>query len=67
MLHDAQAVLDLLKLPYRVVVLSTGDLGFSMAKTYDLEVFLPSSNSYREIGSISNSENFQARRANIKF
>ncbi|WP_349401787.1 seryl-tRNA synthetase [Candidatus Phytoplasma solani] len=67
MLKDAQAVLELLQLPYRVVVLSTGDLGFSMSKTYDLEVFLPSSNCYREIGSISNSESFQARRANIKF
>ncbi|MBP5835739.1 serine--tRNA ligase [Candidatus Phytoplasma meliae] len=66
MLKDAESILQLLRLPYRVVLLSTGDLGFSMAKTYDLEVFLPSSNCYREIGSISNSEDFQARRANIK-
>ncbi|MBS2126447.1 serine--tRNA ligase ['Fragaria x ananassa' phyllody phytoplasma] len=67
MLKDAESILQLLQLPYRVVLLSTGDLGFSMTKTYDLEVFLPSSNCYREIGSISNSEDFQARRANIKF
>ncbi|BAD04168.1 MAG: serine--tRNA ligase [Candidatus Phytoplasma asteris] len=66
MLKDSEEVLKLLKLPYRVVLLSTGDLGFSMAKTYDLEVFLPSYNCYREIGSISNSCDFQARRANIK-
>jgi seryl-tRNA synthetase len=66
MLKDSEEVLKLLKLPYRVVLISTGDLGFSMAKTYDLEVFLPSYNYYREIGSISNSCDFQARRANIK-
>ncbi|AGL90317.1 serine--tRNA ligase [Candidatus Phytoplasma australiense] len=67
MLQDSCAVLDLLKLPYRVIVLSTGDLGFGMSKTYDIEVFIPSSNCYREIASISNSESFQSRRANIKF
>ncbi|MGI6450796.1 MAG: serine--tRNA ligase [Desulfitobacteriia bacterium] len=64
---DAEAILQELELPYRVVVLSTGDLGFSSAKTYDLEVWLPSFNTYREISSCSNFEDFQARRANIRF
>ncbi len=64
---DAEAVLQRLDLPYRVVALSTGDLGFSSAKTYDLEVWLPSSLSYREISSCSNFEDFQARRANLRF
>lgn len=64
---DAEKVLQLLKLPYRVLSLCTGDLGFSSAKTYDLEVWLPSSNTYREISSCSNFEDFQARRANIRF
>ena len=54
-------------LPYRVVCLSTGDLGFSSAKTYDLEVWLPGYNGYREISSCSDFEDFQARRANIRF
>lgn len=67
MLSHAEEVLKRLGLPYRVVVLSTGDLGFSMAKTYDIEVWLPGQNTYREIGSISNAEDFQARRANIRF
>ncbi len=67
MLKDSEKVLQLLKLPYRVVVLCTGDLGFSMRKTYDIEVWLPSFKTYREIGSISNAEDYQARRANIKF
>lgn len=67
MTRDAGEVLERLGLPYRVVVLSTGDMGFSSAKTYDLEVWLPSSNSYREISSCSNCEAFQARRANIRF
>lgn len=67
MLLDSSRVLDLLELPYRVVTLCTGDLGFSMRKTYDIEVWLPSYNTYREIGSISNAEDYQARRANIKF
>ena len=67
MLADSARVLDLLELPYRVVSLCTGDLGFSMKKTYDIEVWLPSYNTYREIGSISNAEDYQARRANIKF
>ncbi|OAT86092.1 serine--tRNA ligase [Desulfotomaculum copahuensis] len=64
---NAERVLQLLNLPYRVVCLSTGDLGFSSAKTYDLEVWLPSYNQYREISSCSNFEDFQARRANIRF
>jgi seryl-tRNA synthetase len=64
---DAEAVLQALELPYRVVCLSTGDLGFSSAKTYDLEVWLPSFAKYREISSCSNFEDFQARRANIRF
>ncbi|MBP1153238.1 MULTISPECIES: serine--tRNA ligase [unclassified Paenibacillus] len=64
---DAEKVLQLLKLPYRVLSLCTGDMGFSSAKTYDLEVWLPNSNTYREISSCSNFEDFQARRANIRF
>jgi len=67
MLLHSEKVLQLLKLPYRVVTLCTGDLGFSMRKTYDIEVWLPSYNTYREIGSISNAEDYQARRGNIKF
>jgi seryl-tRNA synthetase len=63
----AEKVLQLLKLPYRVLQLCTGDTGFSSAKTYDLEVWLPHSNMYREISSCSNFEDFQARRANIRF
>jgi seryl-tRNA synthetase len=64
---DAEAVLEALGLAYRRVALSTGDLGFSAAKTYDLEVWLPSQNTYREISSCSNCESFQARRAQIRF
>lgn len=64
---DAERVLQLLKLPYRVVALSTGDLGFSSAKTYDIEVWMPSYNRYLEISSCSNFEDFQARRAGIRF
>lgn len=64
---NAEKVLQLLGLPYRTVVLCTGDMGFSAAKTYDIEVWLPSQKSYREISSCSNCEAFQARRANIKF
>lgn len=67
MLEHSEKVLQLLEIPYRVVVLSTGDLGFAMAKTYDIEVWLPGQDMYREIGSISNAEDFQARRANIRF
>ena len=64
---DAEEVLQLLGLPYHVVRLCTGDLGFSSATTYDLEVWLPSANCYREISSCSNFLDFQARRANIRF
>jgi seryl-tRNA synthetase len=64
---DAEEILKLLKLPYRVVSLCTGDLGFSAAKTYDLEVWVPTQQKYREISSCSNFEDFQARRANIRF
>jgi seryl-tRNA synthetase len=67
MLINSEEVLRRLELPYRVVALSTGDMGFGMAKTYDIEVWLPGQNTYREIGSISNAEDFQARRANIRF
>lgn len=65
--HDAEVILQRLGLPYRVVVLCTADLGFSSAKTYDLEVWLPSSGEYKEISSCSNFESFQARRANLRF
>jgi seryl-tRNA synthetase len=64
---NAARVLDLLGLPYRIVVLCTGDTGFSSAKTYDIEVWVPSENTYREISSCSNFEDFQARRASIRF
>jgi seryl-tRNA synthetase len=65
--RDAESVLQELGLPYRVVVLCTGDMGFSAAKTYDLEVWLPGQGLYREISSCSNFEDFQARRAGIRF
>src|SRR6184192_645789 len=65
--QNAERVLQLLGIHYRVVALSTGDLGFSNAKTYDIEVWLPSQNAFREISSCSNYEAFQARRANIRF
>ncbi|NLX92343.1 MAG: serine--tRNA ligase [Clostridiales bacterium] len=65
--RDAERVLQLLGLPYRVVALSTGDLGFSSAKTYDIEVWMPSYGRYVEISSCSNFEDFQARRAAIRF
>ena len=65
--NDAARILELLELPYRIVVLCTGDMGFSSAKTYDLEVWVPSENRYREISSCSNFEDFQARRANIRY
>ena len=64
---NAERVLQLLELPYRTVLLCTGDMGFASAKTYDIEVWLPSQKMYREISSCSNTEGFQARRANIKF
>ncbi len=65
--HDAEKILQLLKIPYRVVCLCTGDLGFSSTKTYDIEVWLPSYGRYVEISSCSNFVDFQARRANIRF
>ncbi len=65
--RDAERVLELLGLPYRRVLLCTGDMGFSSAKTYDLEVWLPGQGLYREISSCSNFEAFQARRANIRY
>ena len=65
--NDAEKILQLLKLPYRVVTLSAGDLGFSSAKTYDIEVWMPSYGRYVEISSCSNFDDFQARRANIRF
>lgn len=67
MLANSEKILQLLNIPYRVVCLSTGDMGFGMSKTYDIEVWLPGQNTYREIGSISNAKDFQARRANIRF
>lgn len=67
MLQNAEGILQALKLPYRVIELCTGDLGFSAAKCYDLEVWLPSANTYREISSCSNCHDFQARRADIRF
>ncbi len=65
--HDAEDILQKLGLPYRVVALSTGDIGFSSAKTYDLEVWLPAQNTYREISSCSNCVDFQARRMGARF
>ena len=65
--RDAESILETLELPYRRVLLCTGDTGFSAAKTFDLEVWLPGQNVYREISSCSNFEGFQARRANIRY
>jgi seryl-tRNA synthetase len=67
LLKDAESVLQLLEIPYQVIMLCTGDLGFSSAKTYDIEVWMPSQEKYREISSCSNFEGFQARRAGIRF
>ncbi len=67
MAGHAEKVLQLLKLPYRVVLLCTGDMGFAASKTYDLEVWLPAQNTYREISSVSNCEAFQARRLQARF
>lgn len=64
---DAEAILQALELPYRVITLAAGDIGFSSAKTYDIEVWLPSYNTYREISSCSNFVDFQSRRANLRF
>ena len=67
MTGHAEAILRRLELPYRVVTLCTGDIGFAAAKTYDLEVWLPAQNTYREISSCSNCEAFQARRMQARF
>ncbi|HEC2151435.1 TPA: serine--tRNA ligase [Staphylococcus delphini] len=67
MTSNAEAILEALNLPYRRVILCTGDIGFGASKTYDLEVWLPSYNDYKEISSCSNCVDFQARRANIRF
>jgi seryl-tRNA synthetase len=67
LLNDAETILKRLKLPYQVVDLCTGDLGFSAAKTYDIEVWMPAQGVFREISSCSNFESFQSRRANIRF
>ncbi|MBU0699837.1 serine--tRNA ligase [bacterium] len=67
LLENAEEVLKLLEIPYRVIVLCTGDLGFSASKTYDIEVWLPGLGCYKEISSCSNFEDYQARRANIRF
>ena len=67
LLIDAETILRQLELPYRVITLCTGDLGFSAAKTYDIEVWMPAQGVYREISSCSNFEDFQARRADLRF
>ena len=67
LLNDAEAILKSLKIPYQVVALCTGDLGFAAAKTYDIEAWMPAQGVYREISSCSNFESFQSRRANIRF
>jgi seryl-tRNA synthetase len=67
MVGHAEAILQKLELPYRVIVLCTGDMGFSATKTFDLEVWLPAQNTYREISSCSNTEAFQARRMQARF
>jgi seryl-tRNA synthetase len=67
MVGQAETILRTLGLPYRVMALCTGDMGFTAAKTYDLEVWLPAQNTYREISSLSNCEAFQARRMQARF
>jgi len=67
LLKSAERILELLKLPYRVMLLSTGDMGFSAEKTYDIEVWLPSQGKYREISSCSNFADFQARRMKARY
>jgi seryl-tRNA synthetase len=67
LLVQAESILARLGIPYRVVLLCTGDMGFSAAKTYDIEVWMPAQGTYREISSCSNFEDFQARRGNIRF
>jgi seryl-tRNA synthetase len=67
LLSNAETILQKLQIPYQVIELCTGDLGFASAKTYDIEVWMPAQGKYREISSCSNFEDFQARRANIRF
>ena len=67
MLNCAEEILIKLELPYRIVILCSGDLGFSATKTYDIEVWLPSQNKYREISSISNCNDFQAKRMKARY
>ncbi|MCK5710004.1 MAG: serine--tRNA ligase, partial [Deltaproteobacteria bacterium] len=67
LLNNAESILKKLEIPYQVIELCTGDLGFSAAKTYDIEVWMPAQNVYREISSCSNFEDFQARRASIRY
>jgi len=67
MVGHAETILQKLELPYRVITLCTGDMGFSAAKTYDLEVWVPAQNTYREISSCSNTESFQARRMQARY
>ena len=67
MLTDAEKVLQLLGLHYQVILLSSGDMGFAAAKTYDIEVWAPGQGSYLEVSSVSNTENFQARRMKMRF
>lgn len=67
MVNDVERLLQSLELPYQVVLLCTGDLGFSSSKTYDIEVWFPSNNGYREISSISNFHDFQARRSSLRY
>jgi seryl-tRNA synthetase len=67
MVANAEAVLHALEIPYRIMELCTGDIGFAAARTYDLEVWLPGRNNWREISSCSNCETFQARRASIRY
>lgn len=67
LVNDAENILQLLELPYRTILLCTGDMGFASAKTYDVEVWIPSQDKYREISSCSNCTDFQARRANMKY
>jgi seryl-tRNA synthetase len=67
MVADAEEVLKRLALPYRVMLLAAGDMGFSSARTYDIEVWLPGQHAYREISSVSNCTDFQARRASLRY
>lgn len=67
MVNDAEHILKLLEIPYRVIILSTGDMGFSSSKTYDLELWMPGQDKYREVSSCSNCKDFQARRMKLRY